>query len=455
MGTVLENLRAAPGKDGASGAGRAEALEAAVTAAAGRLASIGHGRLASFAFPLPGPRCAPEAPPGGDSLWFSPDGRSSFHGSASAVRFAGDAAGSFAAEREHWCVSGAEHAMPVAFFTAPPATARGTLSLRVPQVLARSSPEGTVLVLTARRDETPVQGIARAWREEAARLLSPAAEARAGRILGATSAPDAAEWRRRVQAAVAAIGADEIVKLVLSRRVAVRMSDRIDATALARRLAGLHPGCHVFSLPYGDGHVVAASPEPLAVKRGSRMTSHALAGTAKRHGAADDDAHAAEALRASPKERQEHAVVVDSIAARMRTFCTRVEHSAAPTVRQLRFVQHLWTPVTGELREGIGLLDAVARLHPTPAVLGEPPQAARDWLERLDERRDGLYSGVAGWIDLAGDGDAAVVLRAAQVEDRSAVLWAGAGIMADSDPDAEMAETELKLATMLEVLEAR
>ena len=120
----------------------------------------------------------------------------------------------------------------------------------------------------------------------------------------------------------------------------------------------------------------------------------------------------------------------------------------------LRFLQHLWTPISGRLRPGIGLIDAVTRLHPTPAVLGSPPQAAIDWLRDTGERRDGLYTGVAGWIDRDGNGDAAVVLRSAYFEDRTAVLWAGAGIMADSDPRAEFAETEMKLASLMEVLNA-
>ena len=118
----------------------------------------------------------------------------------------------------------------------------------------------------------------------------------------------------------------------------------------------------------------------------------------------------------------------------------------------LRFVQHLLTPISGELRAGIGLLDLVKHLHPTPAVLGFPREAAALWLETIGEQRDGLYTGVAGWIDSAGDGVAAVVLRSAMIHDCRAVLWAGAGIMADSLSVAEFAETELKMATMLEVL---
>jgi menaquinone-specific isochorismate synthase len=105
------------------------------------------------------------------------------------------------------------------------------------------------------------------------------------------------------------------------------------------------------------------------------------------------------------------------------------------------------------LRDELGLLDAVARLHPTPAVLGAPGAAARRWLAAQGERRDSLYSGVAGWLDQRGDGDAMVVLRSVYLEGDRAVLWAGAGIVAGSEPEAELAETDLKLRTMLEVLD--
>ncbi len=417
------------------------------------LAAVAPGRLASFSVALDAdPVSVPSI--GGDSRWTAPGGGLSLHTAGAAARFKHQAATRFAAECERWCVLGTAKALPLAFFTAPPATAVSAPAAWVPRVLVRRSRNGIVATLTARRDETPVRDVIRSWQRELGLMFAPAAAGPCGRTLEVTAAPSATEWRRRVEAAVRAIDADRLAKVVLSRRLDVRLSHAVDAAALAERLAHLHPGCHVFSLPYGRGHVVAASPELLAAKRGARLVSHALAGTVERRGAPDADAEAAAALLASAKERHEHAVVVDCIAARMAEICTDVAHPQEPVVMPLRFVQHLSTPVTGRLREGVGLLDAVSHLHPTPAVLGTPRRAARAWLHEIGERRDGLYSGVSGWIDLAGDGDAVVVLRAAYVEDRSAVLWAGAGIMAASDPEAELAETELKLATMLEVLDA-
>jgi len=266
--------------------------------------------------------------------------------------------------------------------------------------------------------------------------------------------PDAQTWRARVRAAIDAISNGELIKVVLARRLSVQMMGPVVPGELAERLARNHPDCYVLSFPFERGWVVAASPELLTSKRDRRVICHALAGTAKRHADPAADVNAASALLASSKERQEHAVVVDAIAAGMADLCDEVEHPEAPIVLPLRFLQHLWTPLSGHLRPAVSLLDVVTHLHPTPAILGSPVDAARSWLAKIGESRDGLYSGVVGWIDSKGDGDAVVVLRSAYIEDRTVVLWAGAGIVADSDPDAELTETELKLATMLEALQS-
>lgn len=160
-------------------------------------------------------------------------------------------------------------------------------------------------------------------------------------------------------------------------------------------------------------------------------------------------------LFADDKERREHRIVVEAIAEAMRELCDEVDIPPAPKFMRLPNLQHLWTPVSGRARGEIDLFDALARIHPTPAVLGFPPKAARAFLDRAGEERDGLYTGLAGWIDLAGDGEAAVVLRSAFLRGREAALWAGAGIMADFDPAAEWEETELKMATMRDALERR
>ena len=448
---------AKPSASSASGAAEVDrVLEAAIGKSMDELAGVEPGRLVSLSVTLSPALVAVDAALGGDSRWLAPGQGLAMYGSGAAARFESEAAERFRSEGKRWRLLGAATDIPLAFFTAAAATTPAAPTLWVPTALVRRSPEGLVVTLSAWRDAAPPQQIARSWRHEAARVFAPeVGGARVpNEIRGVTTTPADEQWRQRVRAATLAIAAGRFAKVVLARRLDIHLANAVDAADLADRLAAIHPECHVFSLPHGRGWVVAASPEQLAAKRGRQLVSHALAGTAKRHGRPDEDARAAAALLCSTKERSEHALVVDSIAAQMAQICDAVEHPQTPAVMPLRFVQHLWTPVSGRLRDGFGLLDAVARLHPTPAVLGIPRQAASDWLAEVGERRDGLYSGIAGWIDGNGDGEAVVILRSAYVEDGNAVLWAGAGIMADSDPAAEMAETELKLATMLEVLNA-
>jgi isochorismate synthase len=255
-----------------------------------------------------------------------------------------------------------------------------------------------------------------------------------------------------VNATLAAIAAGRFDKAVLARRVTAALPRPANLGRIVHELTRRYAECNVFTLPYGVATVLAASPERLAVKRGSSIVSHALAGTARRDGQPQRDADLAEALFACQKERDEHAFVVDAIVATLGALCDTIDAPASPTVMRLHNVQHLWTPISGRLRSGVSLLEAVARLHPTPAVAGYPRDAAMAWLGEIGERRGGCYSGVAGWIDGDGDGEAAVILRSALIEGTTVSLWAGAGIVAGSQPAEELAETDLKMAALLDVL---
>ncbi|WP_299440325.1 isochorismate synthase MenF [uncultured Rhodospira sp.] len=430
-----------------------DVLERAIRDALEGIEAARPGSLVSLSVPLPddGASASTGVAPGGDCRWLTPGEDSAFYGAGAAFRLALRASGDFDPHRRGWVVLGGDGTVPppVAFWTLPPALDTTAPVLWVPRVLMRRQAGRTSLTVSLRRGTAPVAEMARVWLAEARGLLAGRSHGEVPAIAARTPGCDQAEWADRVRRTTEAIAAGRLTKAVLARRLSIRLTRAADPTVLADRLADLHPSCSTFCLPHGNGHVVAASPERLAVKRGSRVVSSALAGTACRHARTEDDDRAATDLRASPKERREHAIVADAIAEALAEVCDSVDRPETPGLMRLRQVQHLWTPVTGHLRPGVGFLDIVSRLHPTPAVLGWPRRAALDWLRTMNEGRDGLYTGVAGWVDRDGDGEAAVILRSTSVEGRTASLWAGAGIMAESDPAREWAETELKLSTML------
>lgn len=429
-------------------------IRAATSTLNARLAAAPPERLLSLCLALPAVPTEVAGQLGGDTRWCAPHGALRFNALDTAARFTGAQAVAESRHARHdWVHWGEAAVAPLMLFTAPPATEPTQPSVRLPRALLRQGPDGTHLILSARRGHATAAQLVDGWLDATGRLLAPApADARWSRITTQHATPDADTWRARVDGARQAIRAGRLDKVVLARRLQATLSAPVDVGAALRRLERMYPGCHVLSLPHAGGQLLAATPEPLALKRGDSLVAHALAGTARRSGDAQADARAVTALLASAKERREHALVVEALRTRLAGLCHRLEAAGDPAVLPLRFVQHLWTPVRGRLRAGVDLFDAVLALHPTPAVLGLPDTAARAWLAACGEQRDCLYTGVAGWTDRNGDGEAVVLLRSAWLAGTTAVLWAGAGIMADSDPDAELAETELKLKTMLEIL---
>jgi menaquinone-specific isochorismate synthase len=424
-------------------------LDAALAVSMEQIAATPGGSLLSLTLDLPEALFDLARNGHAERLWIAPD--EEMLGAGAVPGFGDIGVDRWRAACRRWIRLGAPNA-PVAFLTAPPAPLAGAPRLSLPEILMRRGAGRCAITLTGFRDFKPATLLVRQWGERFRALTAPAGDEAQGAIERQEDTPNRDEWRARVRAATKAIKAGTFDKVVLTRKRVVTLKAPVDADALARRMARTCAEGRVLKVPSHNGCALAATPELLAVKRGRALVSHALAGTAPRFAAPEDDARAADALRACEKERREHALVVQSIAGAMREICDDVRHAPEPGLMRLRRLQHLWTPVAGNLRENFDLLDAIALLHPTPAVLGWPKAPARAWLRETEERRDGLYTGLAGWIDLEGDGEAAVVLRCAEIEGREARLWAGAGIMAESDPDAEWAETELKMTTFLDIL---
>lgn len=250
-------------------------------------------------------------------------------------------------------------------------------------------------------------------------------------------------WQARVGAALAAIEAGEIDKVVLSRSVRVALPKAIAPVVLLRRLTQQHPESTVFAVSNSHGVFLGATPEQLIGLADRQARADALAGTA----------WAGQPL-VIDKNTHEQQLVVEAIRQAMKPLCASLYLPPAPQVLQLRDLQHLWTPVSGEVLPGIGLFDLITRLHPTPAVGGWPTEAACDWLRRNGEKRPGWYGGGVGWIDRNGNGEVAVALRCGLLTAGHIELSAGAGIVAGSQPAHEFGETEAKLATMLGALQA-
>jgi menaquinone-specific isochorismate synthase len=260
----------------------------------------------------------------------------------------------------------------------------------------------------------------------------------------------AAQWQGAVRDAVAAIVAGELDKVVLARDLVATTSAPVDQRVLLRRLAERYPSCWTFAV---DG-LVGATPELLVRRSGDTVLSRVLAGTVGRLGDDAADGELADALLGSEKDLEEHELAVHSVAAVLAAHCDQLDVPDRPTVLRLRNVQHLATDVTGHLADGSGVLDLAGALHPTAAVCGTPTEVAMQVIRDLEGMDRGRYAGPVGWLGADGDGEFGIALRCAEVDGTRLRLFAGCGIVAGSDPDAELAEAQAKLVPVRDALES-
>lgn len=258
-------------------------------------------------------------------------------------------------------------------------------------------------------------------------------------------------WLKKAELAVSDIRSGRLDKVVLSRRVTFQAQADFDPSQVMADLERHYPSCTLFATDTADGGVfLGASPETLVRLQEGDVYCDALAGTEWGEGRATPaaDRH----LLTDVKNGREHRLVVQAIAEALRPLCARLEVPDAAQIRRLGHLRHLWSGLRGRVKSGVGMLDLLPRVHPTPAVGGYPRQAALDWLTRQGEQREGWYTGAIGWLDGAGNGEFAVALRCAHLHGNVAHLHAGAGIVAGSEPQRELAETEAKFAAMLHAL---
>jgi len=270
---------------------------------------------------------------------------------------------------------------------------------------------------------------------------------------------DARGYRTMVAGVVARLSAPHstLRKVVLSRAVEVRLARPLPLSHVLRRLRAHEPDCTVFSMPVPEGNFFGATPELLIARRGAQVWCHPLAGTVARGDTARSDAAAQGRLAGSPKERAEHRYVVDAVTSALEPLCEELTVPKDPSLVAFRSVAHLGTRITGRLhadRVQPTVVEILELVHPTPAVGGAPRDEALATIAAAESGRRGYWAGPVGWVDGQGDGEWMIGIRSALVDpDGTRVtLRAGAGIVADSLPDAETAETDVKLATVLESL---
>jgi salicylate biosynthesis isochorismate synthase len=251
-----------------------------------------------------------------------------------------------------------------------------------------------------------------------------------------------------VERGIAAVRDGALHKVVLACEERHAASVRSDVVLQA--LCAAHPSCVVFAQGIGDAVFVGATPELLVRRRGARVETSAVAATARRGGAA-----LARRLQRSPKERREHALVVEDLAARLGPLCSELAVPERPVLLDTGTLQHLLTPIAGRLARSVHALDLVARLHPTPALGGAPREPALALIRALEGFDRGWYGGPIGWFDAHGDGEFHVALRCAWIGPEELRLYAGSGLVAESSPEDESRETAFKLASVREVLATR
>lgn len=304
------------------------------------------------------------------------------------------------------------------------------------------------LIIPAHTTRIDVDG--RAWRTDIGTELDepvvvPDGDATRYTIRTHTTAQ---QWAAQVAEVLDAIEQGTISKAVLAREVIVEADAPFAIHRILARLRATQGGCFV----YGINGFVGASPELLVRRSGLEVESSPMAGTAPRGATASDDDAAVDALQHSDKNAREHQVVVDAVRDALAPHCQTLHVPDQPDVVRLPTVSHLVTNVRGTLHSSVSALDLARALHPTPAVNGTPSDAARDLISRVEQFDRGTYGGPTGWVDANGDGAFAVALRCARIDDTTAHLFAGAGIVAGSDPHLEWAETQAKLEPMLRAL---
>lgn len=325
-------------------------------------------------------------------------------------------------------------------------------SFVIPRVLVTRCPTGDTWLTVVDADENTATAELEEWTERIDAYPAMRSSGSSPGIEATTRTTSRAEWTAQVESVLEKIDAGPLTKVVIAQALTVDLAETIDVPALLERLRRQYPNCYRFSFQHDDGGTFfGAPPERLVAKRDGAIETEALAGSVPRGDtpAADDEYVAA--MLDDEKIAHEHELVVDAIRTQLEPFVSDLT-VAERTVRRLATIQHLRTSIQAQLNGDRHVLELVEALHPTPAVGGVPPALAWETIRSRECFDRGWYAAPIGWFDADGDGEFAVGIRSGVATDDQVTLFAGNGLVADSDPADEWDEVQLKFRPILDEL---
>lgn len=337
---------------------------------------------------------------------------------------------------------------------APPWTGFDAASFVVPQLLVTRSDETTWLTTVA-PDETTAVDRLDDWQERLSELPAMRPSGTGPGVAATRRTTSPAAWTEQVETALDRIAAGTLTKVVLAQALEVDLAGQIDVPAMLERLRRQYPNCYRFLVGNETGGTFfGAPPERLVSKRDRRVETEALAGSVARGETPEKDEEFVNRMLDDEKFQREHGLVVDSIRDQLAPLASELTVEAQ-TIRRLATIQHLRTPISATLADDHHVLELVEALHPTPAVGGVPPETAWETIRETETFDRGWYAAPVGWFDAAGDGEFAVAIRSGLATSENVRLFAGNGIVADSDPTEEWEEVQLKFRPILDELRYR
>lgn len=260
-------------------------------------------------------------------------------------------------------------------------------------------------------------------------------------------------WKELVNEAVAEIRSERAKKIVLARELRLKLDRKVSIHSVLRNLFETQPNSYIFTYEEADDCFIGATPERLVQIKGKQLLSTCLAGTMPRGKTAEEDKNLAKLLLNDAKNLEEHDYVVQMIRQNIADYCEDIDMPEQPVIYPLRNLQHLYTPVKARLKKGASVLSIINQLHPTPALGGVPREKALSFIRQHEFLERGWYGAPLGWMDNNDNSEFVVAIRSGLIQGKEASLFAGCGVMKDSDAEMEYEETKVKFLPMLNVLE--